>query len=100
MELTWSISDDQRWTVISLCLCNRFDSLGRICAERDLSNVYITITHSNLCKALLADLFTSSSKLTNFTNIGSLRSLTAGIGVHLCIKYHNIYILAGSKYMV
>ena len=47
VELTWSISDDQRWTVISLCLCNRFDSLGRICAESDLSNVYICLLYTS-----------------------------------------------------
>ena len=44
--------------------------------------------------------FTGSSKLTNFTDIGSFRCLTISIGVHLRIEYHYVYVLAGCKYMI
>ena len=100
VEFTWSITDNQGWSVISFCLSNCFYSLSRISTKCNLCYIYIAITHSDFSKALLANLFTGSSKLTNFTDIGSFRCLTTSIGVHLRIEYHYVYVLAGCKYMI
>ena len=71
-----------------------------VCTKSDLCYIYITVAHSDLCKALLANFFTRSSELANLTDVGSLGSLTTCIGVHLGIEYHNVYVLTGSKYVV
>ena len=100
VKFTRSVTDDQGWSVVSFCLYETFYSLVRVSAQSDLCYVYVAIAHSDLSKALLAYFFTSSSELTNFTDVGSLGSLSTCVGVHLCIEYHYVYVLAGSKYMV
>ena len=100
VKLTWSITDDQGWSVVCLSLSDCLNSLCRVCTKSDLCYIYIAIAHSDLCKRLLADLLTGSSELTNLTDVGSLRCLSTCIRIHLCIEYHNVYILTGCKYMV
>ena len=90
----------KEWSVVSLCLCDHLDRMSHIRTKRNLCHIYIAVAHCDLCKALLSNLFTGSCKLTNLTDIGSLGSLTAGIGIHLGIKYHHVYIITGSKYMI
>ncbi|CDD35973.1 unknown [Roseburia sp. CAG:309] len=100
VEFARSVTNDQRWSVVSFCFCNRFYSLSRVCTKSDLCYVYVTIAHSDLSKTLLTDFFSGSSKLTNFTDVRSFRCLTTCIGVHLCIEYHYVYVLTGCKYVI
>ena len=100
VQLTWSVTDDQRRSVVSLSLSDNLDSLSHVCTESDLCYIYITVAHSDLCKALLANFLTRSCELANLTDVGSLGSLTTCIGVHLGIEYHNVYVLTGSKYVI
>src|SRR5699024_5920501 len=43
---------------------------------------------------------TSSSELSNRTDVGCLGSLSTSVGVNFGIEYHNVYVLAGSQNMV
>ena len=90
VKLTRCIADDKRRSVVALSLTYNLHSLCRISSECNLSHIYITITHGNLCKGFLSNLFTCCGELAHLTDVGSLRSLSACVGVHLGIKYHNI----------
>src|SRR5699024_5885641 len=80
VHLTWSIADNQRWTWICFSFSQSFDGLVHVSAHCDLSNIDVTVGHSDFSKALLSDCFTSCSKLCNLTNLRSLGSLTTGVG--------------------
>ncbi len=49
-------------------------SLLEVCAHGGLSNIGVTVGHSNLSKVLLLDVLTSCSKLCNLAKTGSLRT--------------------------
>ena len=100
VQLAGSVADDQGRAGISLSLGNGLDSLSRVSTQCDLSNIDVTVGHSDLGQALLADLLTSSSELADFTNVGSLGCLSTGVGVHLSIEDHHVDILAGSQNVV
>ena len=48
----------------------------------------------------LLDRLTCCRKLCNLTDLDSLGSLSAGVGVNLGIEYHNVYVFAGSENVV
>ena len=85
---------------VSLSLSDGLDSLSRVSTQCDLSNIDVTVGHSDLGQALLADFLTSSSELADFTNVGSLGCLSTGVGVHLSIEDHHVDILAGSQNVI
>ena len=97
---TWSVSDDQGWSRICLCLCNCFHCLVEICTHCDLCNIYITIAHSNSCKVFLLRLFTTGRELCCCTCLSSFWRLSACVGVNFCIKYHDVDILTACQYVV
>jgi len=100
VHLTGSVADDQGRTVVCLCLADSLDGLCLVCAHSDLGNIDIAVAHCNLSKALLLGLFTGGCELSNLTDVGSLGSLTAGVGVDLGIEYKDVHILVGGQHMV
>ena len=85
---------------ICLCLSDCFDGLVHVSTHSDLCNIDITVGHSDFSKALLSDCFTSCSELCNLTDLRSLGSLTAGVGVNFGIEYHDVDIFTGSQNVV
>ena len=100
VHLTRSVADDDGRSGICLSLCHSLESLVHISAHSNLCNVNVAVGHSDLCKVLLADCLTCCCELSNLTDVGSLGSLSAGVGVNLGIEYHYVYILAGSENVV
>ena len=97
---TRSISDDHRWSRISLCLCDGLHCLVEICAHGNLCHIYISIAHGNAGQVFLLHFLAACCKLGNRTCRGSFGRLSACVGVHFCIKYHDIDIFSAGKYMV
>src|SRR5699024_639332 len=100
VHLTWSVADYQGRTRISFRLSQSLDGLVHVSAHRDLCYIDVAVGHCNLCQALLGNRLTSSSKLCYLTDLGSLGSLTAGVGVNLGVEYHDVDIFAGSQNVV
>ena len=94
------ITDDNGRTIVSFSFCKRFESLIHISAHSDLSNVYITVRHSDVSKVFLLDRLTSCCELSNLTDLRSLGCLTTGVGVNFGIEYHDVYVFAGCDYVV
>src|SRR5699024_8308002 len=97
VHLAGCITDDEGRAVIALSLSNGLDGLVLVCAHRNLCHINVAIAHSDLSQALLADGFTSRSKLSNLTDLAGLGSLTGGVGVNLSIEYHHVDVFAGSQ---
>ncbi len=97
---TRSVSDDQGRSRICLCLSDCLYGLSHISTHGDLCYIYITIGHCDACKVFLLGLFTTSCELSDRTGLGSLGSLSTGVGVNLGIEYHDVDVFAGSKNMV
>ena len=97
---TWSISDNQRWSRISLSLCNSFYSLVEVSTHGNLSNVYIAIAHSDGSHIFLLSLFTACSELSDSTCRCRLGRLSTCVRINLCIEYHNVDVTSTSENMV
>ncbi len=64
---TRSVSDDERRSVISLCLFDSIEVLNRTCAHSNLSYIYIAIAHSHHSEILLANFLTACGKFGDST---------------------------------
>ena len=95
-----AVSDDQGRTVVSFGFLDGLDGLSGVGAHSDLSNVDIAIGHGDFSEALLLHFLTGSCELCNLTDVGSLGSLTAGVGVNFGIEYEDVDVFAGSENMV
>ncbi|MPN31321.1 hypothetical protein SDC9_178795 [bioreactor metagenome] len=100
MVNTRCISNNQGWSGISLSLGNSFKGLIFISTHGDLCYIYIPIAHGDYAKIFLLGLFPAGRKLGNCRSRSGLRRLTAGIGIYFGIKHQNVYIFAGSQYMI
>ena len=97
---TRSIGDDQRRARISLRFRDSLYGLVEISTHSDLSNIYITIAHSNGSKIFLFHFLAACSELGDCTRRCSLGGLAAGIGVNFCVKYHDVDVPAACQRMV
>ena len=79
---------------------DRLNGLCHVSTHGDLCNVYVAVAHCNACKVFLLDILTAGSELSNRTSLGSLGSLSAGVGVNLGIEYHDVDVFAGSQNVV
>ena len=77
-----------------------FYQLVLVCAHCNLCNVNVAIAHSHHTQVFFLNSLTGSSELSNCTSRSSFGSLTACVGVNFCIEYQNVYIFAGSQYVV
>ena len=93
VHFTRSITDDEGRTIICFSFCDCLDCLVWISSHSNLCNIDIAILHSNLSKALLLYFLTSSCKLGNLSDVGSLGSLSTCVGVDLCIEDEDVYVL-------
>ncbi len=100
MHLTRSVADDQGRPVVGLGLGNGLDGLSGIGTHGDLSHIDIAIAHGNLRQGLLLGLLAGSRELSDLTDVGSLGSLSAGVGVNLGIEDEDVHILVLSQHMV
>src|SRR5699024_9402453 len=100
MVNTWSISNNDGWSIVAFCLRNSLYTLVVISTHSDLSYINITIANRNSCQIFLLNIFTTCCELSDSTDWCSLRSLSTCIGVNFCIEYHYINILSRSQYMV
>src|SRR5699024_7778930 len=86
--------------VVSLSLADSLDGLSLVSAHGDLSNVDIAVAHSDLSQGLLLGLLTGGCELSNLADIGSLGSLSTGVGVNFGIEDEDVDVLVGSQHMV
>ena len=97
---TWSVGNDDTWSVPSLCLANGLQSLCMISAHCNLSHIDVTVSSGNHAEIFLADALALSRELCNRAKRRCLRSLTARVGINLCVEHKDIHILTGSNHMV
>ena len=97
---TRSVSDDQGRTMVAFSFQQSFYQLVLVCAHCNLCNVNVAIAHSHHTQVFFLNSLTGSSELSNCTSRSSFGSLTACVGVNFCIEYQNVYIFAGSQYVV
>ena len=97
---TWSISNDERWSVVSLSFLESLESLSLVSSHCNLSYIYIAVSCSNHTKILLANALTRSSELSDSTEWCCLRRLTTSIRINLSIDYEDVNVFARSNHMV
>ena len=97
---TRCVCDDEGRSFVSFSFLQCFYGLLRICTHSDLSYVYISISHSDLSKVFLLDFLTGCCELSNCSDRCSLGGLSTGVGVNFGIEYHDVYVFAGSEYVV
>src|SRR5699024_206570 len=100
VHLAGSIADDEGGTMIGLSLGDGLDGLSGVGAHSHLSHVHIAVLHGDLGEALLLHLLTGSGKLSHLADVGSLGSLSAGVGVHLGVEDEDVDILTGGQDVV
>ena len=97
---TRCIADNEGRSLVSFCFCECLDELVLVRSHGYLSNVYVTIAHSHHTEILLLNVLTTSSELSNSTLRCGLGSLSACVGVNLCIENENVNILTCSENVV
>ena len=86
--------------MVSFCFLNGLQGLRSVGAHGDLCDVDIAVAHSDLSQGLGLGFLTGSCELCNLTDVGSLGSLSAGVGVNLGIEDEDVDIFTGSENMV
>ena len=97
---TWSVSNNQGWSRISLSLRDRLHCLVEVSSHCDLSNIYIAIAHCNTCQIFLLGFLSACRELCHCTCLCSLGGLSTCVRVNFSIEYHNIDILSACKDMI
>ena len=100
MHLAGRVADDERRAVVSLRLGQRLDRLVHIGAHRNVRDIDIAVGHRDLRQVLLADGLAGRSKLRDLADVGGLRSLSAGVGIHLGVEDHDVHIHAGRDHVI
>ena len=86
--------------MVSFCFLDGLEGLRSVGAHGDLRNVDIAVAHGDLRQGLRLGFLTGSCELRNLTDVGSLGSLSAGVGVNLGIEDEDVDIFTGSENMV
>jgi len=97
---TGSVADDERRTMISFSFFDDLEVLSLACTHSYLGNVDVAVALGDHTEVFLADLLTAGSELGNSTCGGSLRGLSTSVGVNLGVNNNDVYIFAGSEYVV
>ena len=100
VHLARCIADDEGRAMISLGLLNGLQRLRGIGAHGDLCDVDIAVGHGDLRQRLGLGLLTGSRELCDLTDVGSLGSLSAGVGVDLGIEDEDVDVFTGGENMV
>ena len=93
---TRCIADNEGRSLVSFCFCESLDELVLVRSHCNLSNVNVAVAHSHHAEILLLDVLTACSELGNSTLRCGLGSLSACVGVNLCIENENVDILTCS----
>ena len=86
--------------MVGLGLLDGLQRLRGVCAHGDLRDVDIAVGHGDLRQRLGLGLLTGSRKLCDLTDVGSLGSLSAGVGVDLGIEDEDVDVFTGGEDMV
>ena len=97
---TRSVCNNQRRSRIRLCLGDGLNGLIIISAHCNLCNIYVAIAHCDGSEIFLFHFLAGCSKLCGCSDRRRLGRLTAGVGIYLGIKYHDINILTAGEDVV
>ena len=86
--------------VIGLRLLDGLEGLRGVGAHGDLGHVDIAVGHGDLREGLRLGFLTGSCELRNLADVGSLGSLSAGVGVDLGVEDEDVDVFAGGEDMV
>ena len=86
--------------MISFRLLDGLQGLRGVGAHGDLCHVDIAVGHGDLRQGLRLGFLTGSRELRDLTDVGSLGSLSAGVGVDLGIEDEDVDVFAGGEDMV
>ena len=100
VHLARCIGNDEGRAGICFSFGNCLEGLNLVGAHCDLSHIDVTVGHCHLCKALALDFLTGSCKLCNLADVGSLGSLSAGVGVNFGVEYEYVDIFTGREDVV
>ena len=97
---TRCICDDEGRSFVSFSFFKSSYGLLGVSTHSDLSYINIAVSHSDLSEVFLLDFLTCCCELGNCSDRCSLGGLSAGVGVNFGIEYHDVYVFAGSEYVV
>src|SRR5699024_6746540 len=100
MLCTWAVSQDQRWSVIGLCLFDGLQRLVLVGTHGDACDIYMSISHGDLSQVLLRCRLTASRKLRDRSCLRRLGRLSAGVGIYLGIQYQNVDVQVVCQYVI
>ena len=100
MHLAGGVTDDQRRAVISLGFGDGLDRLGGVGSHGDLGDIDVAVLHRDFSQALFLDLFSGSRELGDLSDVRSLRSLSAGVGIDLGVEDEDVDVLLGGNHVV
>ena len=94
------VADDERRAVVGLGLLDDVEVLGLAGAHGDLRHIDVAVALGNHAEVFLADLLAGGGELGDSTCGGSLRGLSAGVGVHLGVNDDDVHVLAAGQDVV
>ena len=97
---TRSVADDERRSVVIFGFDDRVEELLLVGAHSALSNVNVTVTHSDHAEVFLLDSLTAGSEFSDGTGRSGLTRLTAGVGVNFGVENENVDVFAHSENVV
>ena len=100
VHLAGAVTDNEGGAVIGLGLVDGLERLGRVGANGNLCDVYVTVGHGNLGQALLLDVLARGCELSDLTKAGRLGGLTARVRVDLGIEDEDVHVLLAGDDMI
>ncbi len=100
VHLAGCVANDQGRAVIGFRFLDGLQGLRGVGAHGDLGHVDITVGHGNLREGLRLGLLAGSRELCDLADVGSLGSLSAGVGVDLGVEHEDVDVFAGGEDMV
>ena len=94
------VADDERRAVVGLGLLDDVEVLGLAGAHSYLGDIDVAVALGDHTEVFLADFLTGGGELGDSAGGGSLRRLSAGVGVHLGVHDDDVHILAAGQDVV
>jgi cation transport ATPase len=95
-----AVSDDQSRTIVGFCLKKRFQGVLVLCSHGNAGYIHVAITHRDQAQIFLGYAFAARRKFGNRTKWSCLGTLSASVGIDLCIQQQDFDITSASEHMI
>ena len=87
---TWSVSDDQGWSIVAFSFFEGFQRLSPVRAHRNGSDIDMAVSHRDLTEVFLRGALAAGCELRDRCRLRRLGSLSAGVGVNFGIQNQDV----------